>query len=108
MSDEARLARKMFEAYNAQGPNPNKTWDGKDVPAWEDLGEQVRGKWMAAARAAMIDLGVPEKPARCGAEHPEIHVHCQRDLNHEPPHHFRGHGGETSWVDQPNPNERRG
>lgn len=45
-------AKAMFEAYNAQGPNPNKTWDGKDVPPWEQLGDQVQGKWLAAARAA--------------------------------------------------------
>lgn len=46
------LAEKMFAAYNAQGPNPNKTHDGKDVPPWGALGEQVQGKWLAAARCA--------------------------------------------------------
>lgn len=46
----------MFEAYNAAGPNPGKTFDGRDVPKWEQLeghaGEQVRGKWKAAALEA--------------------------------------------------------
>lgn len=44
------LARGMFDAYNAQGPNPGKTHDGRSVPAWHELGDQVRGKWVAAAR----------------------------------------------------------
>jgi len=43
------LARQAFNAYNAQGPNPGKTHDGKDVPAWDKLNDQVRAKWMAAA-----------------------------------------------------------
>lgn len=45
------LAQRMFEAYNAAGPNPNKTWDGKDVPAWSEVGPQVTAKWRAAAAA---------------------------------------------------------
>ncbi len=47
-------ARRMFAAYNAEGPNPNKTWDGKDVPPWEGLNDQVRGKWIAAAKAIVV------------------------------------------------------
>jgi hypothetical protein len=53
----------MFEAYNAAGPNPNKTWDGKDVPAWDSLtgdsGEQVKAKWRAAAKVALNPYGLP-------------------------------------------------
>lgn len=48
-----QVARAMFDAYNAEGPNPNKTWDGKDVPPWEALNDQVRGKWKAAAALAL-------------------------------------------------------
>lgn len=47
-------AKKAFAAYNAEGPNPNKTWDGKDVPPWEGLNDQVRGKWLAAAKALVV------------------------------------------------------
>lgn len=50
---DTQLAERMFNAYNAQGPNPGKTWDGKDVPAWAALNDQVRGKWVAAAVEAM-------------------------------------------------------
>lgn len=49
------IARRMFEAYNAQGPNPWKTWDGKDVPRWPELTDQVREKWFAAARSATLN-----------------------------------------------------
>lgn len=47
------LARSMFDAYNEQGPNPWKTFDGRDVPRWEALNDQVRAKWQAAAAAAL-------------------------------------------------------
>lgn len=42
-------AIKAFNAYNEQGPNPWKTFDGRDVPRWEQLNDQVRAKWLAAA-----------------------------------------------------------
>lgn len=54
------IARKMFEAYNEQGPNPWKTWDGKDVLRWPELTDQVREKWMAAARSAATPISSPE------------------------------------------------
>lgn len=47
---EAR-AKAMFDAYNEQGPNPWKTFDGRDVPRWHELNDQVRAKWCAAAGA---------------------------------------------------------
>ncbi len=46
-------AKAMFDAYNAEGPNPGKTFDGRSVPPWEQCGPQVQGKWRAAARWAL-------------------------------------------------------
>lgn len=43
-------ASLLFNVYNNQGPNPWKTWDGKDVPRWHELSEQVKEKWRAVAR----------------------------------------------------------
>lgn len=43
------VARKMYQAYNDQGPNPWKTFDGRSVPTWDEINDQVRGKWIAAA-----------------------------------------------------------
>lgn len=50
------IAIKFFNAYNEQGPNPWKTFDGRDVPKWPDLNEQVQSKWMAVALLA-CDMG---------------------------------------------------
>lgn len=50
------LARRQFDAYNEEGPNPWKTWDGKDVPRWDAVTDQVRRKWEAAARQACTDI----------------------------------------------------
>lgn len=47
------IAQTMFDAYNSTEPNPWKTFDGRDVPRWPALGEQVQTKWRAAARAAI-------------------------------------------------------
>lgn len=49
------IAEQLFNAYNEQDPNPWKTFDGRNVPRWKDLNDQVRGKWVAAAHKA-IDL----------------------------------------------------
>jgi len=49
-ADPTDRARSMFNAYNEQGGW--KTFDGRPVPPWEDLGDDVRGRWVAAARAA--------------------------------------------------------
>jgi hypothetical protein len=53
------LAEKMFNAYNEQGPNPWKTFDGRDVPRWDAINDQVRAKWNAAADCARKTLSSP-------------------------------------------------
>lgn len=60
------LAREIFDAYNAQGPNPWKTFDGRDVPRWDGLNEQVRAKWCAASRRALevVTDGIAEVLSR--------------------------------------------
>lgn len=50
--DPVALAVKLFNAYNGCPPNPWKTWDGKDVPQWAQLSDQVRTKWIAVAEEA--------------------------------------------------------
>jgi len=47
-------ARRAFEAYNAAGANPNKTFDGRPVPSWENLNDDVREKWCAAVEAVFV------------------------------------------------------
>ncbi len=50
---EDAFAEALFTAYNDQGPNPWKTFDGRDVPRWPELSEQVVEKWRAVARRAL-------------------------------------------------------
>lgn len=51
---DADRAEQLFNTYNAQGPNPWKTFDGREVPRWEQCGAQVQGKWIAVALAARV------------------------------------------------------
>lgn len=52
----SRLAKTMFEGYKAH--SNGLTYDNKPIPTWEQLGEDVRQHWIAAAEAgrnAMIE-----------------------------------------------------
>ncbi len=40
-----------FEAYNES--KGCKTWDGKDIPPWSEVGEAVQAGWVAAAEAVL-------------------------------------------------------
>lgn len=59
MDQLTQLAVQMFNAYNEQGPNPWKTFDGRDVPKWDELNDQVRAKWLAAAEASLRPASPP-------------------------------------------------
>lgn len=41
-------AESAFNAYNETGSTPWKTFDGRDVPRWDAITEQVREKWRAS------------------------------------------------------------
>ena len=51
--DAQDIASQMFIAYNAAGANPWRTFDGRAVPPWADLTDEVRAKWVAAAECAI-------------------------------------------------------
>jgi hypothetical protein len=44
-------AREMFEEYCADAGG--KTHDGKPIPTWDQIGDKVRGHWIAAARVGL-------------------------------------------------------
>lgn len=48
------LARRMFNAYNERGGW--KTFDGRPVPQWDELGDEIRRRWVAAAIEARPEL----------------------------------------------------
>lgn len=43
-----------FEAYNES--KGGKTWDGKPIPPWGDVGDEVRNGWEAAAFAVVKNI----------------------------------------------------
>lgn len=48
-----QVAQRLFDVYNEQGPNPWKTFDGRPVPRWPELNDQVRAKWRAVAEESV-------------------------------------------------------
>lgn len=60
MSEEKKLswfdiAKLAFEAYNTAAGG--KTWDGKDIPPFDEVGEKVQANWIAAVKAACAAVG---------------------------------------------------
>jgi len=50
------LAKAMWGSYSAHAGG--KTFDGKPLPTWDELGEERQGCWIAAAIRATFELGV--------------------------------------------------
>jgi len=61
MGDEAKrptwkeLAERSFNAYNAAAGG--KTWDGKDIPPFAEVGEKVQANWIAAVKETCAAVG---------------------------------------------------
>lgn len=51
MQSSQELARIAFDAYNKQAGG--KTWDGKDIPPFDEVGEKVRANWQAAVQSVL-------------------------------------------------------
>jgi hypothetical protein len=49
--ETTELAKTAFKAYNVQAGG--KTWDGKPIPDWENVGEKVQANWVAAINAVI-------------------------------------------------------
>lgn len=50
-ADLGTLARVAFEAYNDE--RGGLTWDGKPIPGWDDVGDEIRAAWMASVAATL-------------------------------------------------------
>jgi hypothetical protein len=46
------IAEKAFNAYNKQAGG--KTWDGKDIPPFAEVGDKVRANWIAAVKEVAV------------------------------------------------------
>jgi hypothetical protein len=53
------LAKIMWDAYSQKAGG--KTFDGKPLPKWEELGEDRQSCWSAAADAAHVAIREEEK-----------------------------------------------
>ncbi len=49
MSEDRTLGKVGYEAYAKF--TGGKTYDGRDMPAWDDLTDRIQGAWQAAAEA---------------------------------------------------------
>jgi hypothetical protein len=63
MTNSVRLketASRAFAAYNATGPNPGLSHDGKPVPGWDEIAPekraQIHAKWSAATSAVAKEI----------------------------------------------------
>lgn len=45
-------ARTAYETYSAS--RAGKTWDDRDMPAWDDLGPGIKAAWNEAAKAVIV------------------------------------------------------
>lgn len=52
---EERIGRVAFDAYRSHVGGV--TYDGKAIPEWEGLSEQVRSAWVASAEAVSRAVG---------------------------------------------------
>lgn len=48
------LGEKAYRAYGES--TGGKTFDGRDMPSWDDLGERIQAAWCAAAQAVVDDV----------------------------------------------------
>jgi hypothetical protein len=56
---DATIAIIMWDAYAEQAGG--KTFDGKPLPSWDELGEERQACWVAAAAAAAAAIREGEK-----------------------------------------------
>lgn len=56
MTDEnvLKLAKIAFDAYGEKAEW--KTWDKRDMPQWNEVGEAIQERWVAAIRAVLESL----------------------------------------------------
>lgn len=49
---EYARGQRAYEGY--ADSTGGETYDGRDMPAWRDLGERVQTAWIAAAEAVIV------------------------------------------------------
>jgi hypothetical protein len=49
--EEITGGRFAYAAYGSPGGAGDKTWDGRPMPTWDEMGDQQRRGWIAVGRA---------------------------------------------------------
>lgn len=49
--DEVADGRFAYAAYGSPSGAGDKTWDGRPMPSWDEMGDQQRAGWIAVGRA---------------------------------------------------------
>lgn len=50
--DDLRLGQAGYEAYAAK--TGGKTFDGRDMPKWDELPDRIKDAWSAAAHGIVV------------------------------------------------------
>lgn len=56
MNESADPGQTAYDAYTVA--TGGKTWDGRDMPTWDQLGDRIRDAWTDAGRAVLEAYGV--------------------------------------------------
>jgi tripartite-type tricarboxylate transporter receptor subunit TctC len=73
-----KLAIKMWDAYAKQAGG--KTFDGKPLPTWEELGEERQSCWNAAAAVTADRIEQLETALRNIAENNSVRAGLDKDM----------------------------
>ena len=74
---DTHIAKLMWDAYAVQAGG--KTFDGKPLPTWDELGEERQSCWIAAASVAADRIEKLEAALRDVMEMAEVHEIPFRD-----------------------------
>ena len=72
-AEDERLGQIAYDAY-ATNTGGKSLATGDDLPLWDDLGDEFKTAWIAAARSVLANsaaMTVPEEPEDEGDEIPE-------------------------------------
>ena len=53
-----KFAETLYGKYNDTGPNRWRTFDGRQVPNFDAVGDQVQAKWCAVSATALVETEI--------------------------------------------------
>jgi hypothetical protein len=82
LENDLKVAEIAFNAYNEQAGG--KTWDGKDIPPFSEVGDKVRMSWVVRHQGGKRrSMTQPPRSTRSGADGWELRVsRCPNPCRH--------------------------